>query len=65
MNTKMRTLDLVLALLLSIFVVAAPAGLLYLYFAWEHNPMEWYEALVCGALIVFGLSCFGYFIKKI
>jgi len=59
----MKTLDIALAIFLSLFVTAPASALIYLHF-WQITIFEHVELPVCCLIIVFGISCFVYFLRK-
>jgi len=59
----MKTLDIALAISLSLFVTAPASALLYLHF-WQITILEPIELPVCCLLIIFGIFCFVYFVRK-
>ena len=63
----MGTIDIILAICLSIFIVGPSAALLYLRLLIWHEPIvwiDWAEVAVCYLLIIFGLFCLVHFIRR-
>jgi len=63
----MKTLDISLAISLSLFVTAPASALLYLHFWFGDKNMgllEPIEVIICCLLIIFGIFCFMYFVRK-
>jgi len=59
----MKTLDIALAIGLSLFVTAPASALIYLHF-WQVTIFEPIEVVICCLLIIFGIFCFMYYVRK-
>jgi len=63
----MKTVDIALAINLSLFVTAPASALLYLHFWFRDKNiglLEPIEVVICCLLIIFGIFCFVYFVCK-
>jgi len=59
----MKILDVSLAIVLSLFITAPASALIYLHF-WRITIFEHVELPVCCLIIIFGIFCFVYFLRK-